>query len=417
MLHIFILLLLLVATPVIAQPTQNLVILTTFSETGLRPVLDAFKEKHPQSEVQVIQRREASGLRLLSQKKHDIDIIISSSPTFFQPLIKTQKLLPFGKAKARQNQQQLSEDIISFGHTGFGLLWNQHYLAKNNLPIPTNWSDLAQPDYFHHISISSPYRSNTTHLMIESILQEYGWEKGWRLLYQMGGNLASVETNAFALSEAISRGLIGVGPVIDSYARHYKEQFSYIDFRYQPQSPLLPNYVAIVKNNYQSRFAEDFVNLLLAQECDNQTATYEHLIHPKQIKHDDFIEKTFNRKSLDYHVIQQRSGLVKHLFEQTISNQLPKLNQAWQLLHSIEKASLKLTEKQQQDFTLAKQLASTSPVNIDDMQDKVYHELSLFRDNPQVHNYRQQWRIKMAMQLEQAIALSQTIINGNPALQ
>ncbi|WP_434138133.1 ABC transporter substrate-binding protein [Photobacterium leiognathi] len=417
MLHIFILLLLLVATPVIAQPTQNLVILTTFSETGLRPVLDAFKEKHPQSDVQVIQRREASGLRLLSQKKHDIDIIISSSPTFFQPLIKTQKLLPFGKAKARQNQQQLSEDIISFGHTGFGLLWNQHYLAKNNLPIPTNWSDLAQPDYFHHISISSPYRSNTTHLMIESILQEYGWENGWRLLYQMGGNLASVETNAFALSEAISRGLIGVGPVIDSYARHYKEQFSYIDFSYQPKSPLLPNYVAIVKNNYQSRFAEDFVNLLLAQECDNQTATYEHLIHPKQIKHDDFIKKTFNRKSLDYHIIQQRSGLVKHLFEQTISNQLPKLNQAWQLLHSIEKASLKLTEKQQQDFTLAKQLASTSPVNIDDMQDKVYHELSLFRDNPQVHNYRQQWRIKMAMQLEQAIALSQTIINGNPALQ
>ncbi|WP_318456421.1 ABC transporter substrate-binding protein [Photobacterium leiognathi] len=417
MLHIFILLLLLVATPVIAQPTQNLVILTTFSETGLRPILDAFKEKHPQSDVQVIQRREASGLRLLSQKKHDIDIIISSSPTFFQPLIKTQKLLPFGKAKARQNQQQLSEDIISFGHTGFGLLWNQHYLAKNNLPIPTNWSDLAQPDYFHHISISSPYRSNTTHLMIESILQEYGWENGWRLLYQMGGNLASVETNAFALSEAISRGLIGVGPVIDSYARHYKEQFSYIDFSYQPKSPLLPNYVAIVKNNYQSRFAEDFVNLLLAQECDNQTATYEHLIHPIQIKHDDFIEKTFNRKSLDYHVIQQRSGLVKHLFEQTISNQLPKLNQAWQLLHSIEKASLKLTEKQQQDFTLAKQLASTSPVNIDDMQDKVYHELSLFRDNPQVHNYRQQWRIKMAMQLEQAIALSQTIINGNPALQ
>ncbi|GAD28858.1 ABC transporter substrate-binding protein [Photobacterium leiognathi] len=416
MLHIFILLLV-VATPIIAQATPNLVILTTFSEEGLSPIIDRFKEEHPQSNIKVIQRREASGLRFLDDQKKNIDIIISSSPTFFQPLINSQQLLPFGKAKARKEQQQLSEDIIAFGHTGFGLLWNQRYLTNNNLPTPKTWLDLAKPDFFRHISISSPYRSNTTHLMIESILQEYGWENGWRLLYQMGGNLASVETNAFALSEAISRGLIGVGPVIDSYARHYKEQFSYIDFSYQPKSPLLPNYVAIVKNNYQSRFAEDFVNLLLAQECDNQTATYEHLIHPKQIKHDDFIKKTFNRKSLDYHIIQQRSGLVKHLFEQTISNQLPKLNQAWQLLHSIEKASLKLTEKQQQDFTLAKQLASTSPVNIDDMQDKVYHELSLFRDNPQVHNYRQQWRIKMAMQLEQAIALSQTIINGNPALQ
>ncbi|KPA54294.1 phosphate starvation-inducible protein PsiE [Photobacterium leiognathi subsp. mandapamensis] len=416
MLHIFILLLV-IATPIIAQATPNLVILTTFSEEGLSPIIDRFKEEHPQSNIKVIQRREASGLRFLDDQKKNIDIIISSSPTFFQPLINSQQLLPFGKAKARKEQQQLSEDIIAFGHTGFGLLWNQRYLTNNNLPTPQTWLDLAKPDFFRHISISSPYRSNTTHLMIESILQEYGWEEGWRLLYQLGGNFASVETNAFALSEAISRGLIGVGPVTDSYARHYKAQFPYVDFLYQPQSPLLPHYVAIVKNKYRSDFAKEFVNLLLFQRCDENTAIYEHLIHPKQIAHNDFIAQTFNKKTLDYQVIQQRSGLVKHLFEQTISNQLPKLNQAWQLLHSIEKTADTLTEEQQKDFILAKLLASTSPVSIDDMQDKVYHELSLFRDNPQVHNYRQQWRVKMAMQLEQAIALSYTIINGKTALQ
>ncbi|MCG3863226.1 MULTISPECIES: ABC transporter substrate-binding protein [unclassified Photobacterium] len=404
-------------TPVLAQPTQNLIILTTFSESALNPIVKQFKHQHPKSEIRVIARREESGLRLLQQDNHDIDIIISSSPTFFQPLINSQKLLPFSNAKIRKTRKQLSHNIFSFGHTGFGLLWNKNYLSKNNLAIPSRLKDLIKPDYYRHISISSPYRSDTTHLMIENILQQYGWVEGWRLLYQIGGNLASVETSTFSLSEAISRGLIGIGPVVDSYARTYKKQFSFVDFSYQPQSPLLPHYVAMVKNTHHSQFARDFVNLLLSQECQTKATIDEQLANSNGIDRDEFIKNTFSVESLDYNVIQQRSGLVKHLFEQTISSQLPQLNQVWQLLHSIESASSKLTKQQYTDFLHAKHLASTSPIGIDDLKNKIYHELPLFRDNPQVDSYRQQWRGKMAAQLEQAIALSQKIINGNPALQ
>ncbi|PSV29834.1 ABC transporter substrate-binding protein [Photobacterium sp. GB-72] len=405
------------ATPVLAQPTQNLIVLTTFSESVLNPIVKQFKQQYPESEVRVIVRREESGLRLLQQNNHDIDIIISSSPTFFQPLINSQKLLPLHETTIRKTPQQLSRNVFSFGHTGFGLLWNNNYLNKNKLPIPSRLKDLIKPYYYRHISISSPYRSDTTHLMIENILQQYGWVEGWRLLYQIGGNLASVETSAFSLSEAISRGLIGIGPVVDRYAHTYKKQFSFVDFSYQPQSALLPHYVAMVKNSHHSQFSRDFVSLLLSQECQTKLTIDGQLANNGDISRDEFIKKTFNVASLDYDVIQQRSGLVKHLFEQTISSQLPQLNQVWQLLHSIEASSNKLTKQQHADFLHAKHLASTSPIGVDDLKNKIYHELPLFRDNPQVDYFRQQWRGKMAAQLEQAIALSQKIINGNPALQ
>ena len=151
------------AAPVLAQPTQNLIVLTTFSESVLNPIVKEFKQQYPKSEVRVIVRREESGLRLLQQNNHDIDIIISSSPTFFQPLINNQKLLPLNEAKIKQTPPQLSRNVISFGHTGFGLLWNNNYLNKNKLPIPSSLKDLIKPHYYHHISISSPYRSDTTH--------------------------------------------------------------------------------------------------------------------------------------------------------------------------------------------------------------------------------------------------------------
>lgn len=403
---------------VLAKPAENLNILTTFSESALSSVINTFQLYYPHSDIRIIQRREASGLRLLQQKHHDIDIVLSSSPTFFQPLIHSKTLLPLGKLHApRMQQHQLANNILAYANTGFGLLLNTNYLEKNGLQTPTNMFDLIKPEYFRHISISSPYRSHTTHLMIESILQQHGWTKGWQILYQMGGNLASVEKNTSALSEAISRGLIGVGPVVDSYAQKHKVRFPFLDFHYQPKSPLLPRYVALVNNNHPSQLAEQFVALLLAKKCEIKTSIEDDLFSKEQKDRQAFIDNTFSKALLDYDLVQQRSGLIKHLFEQTISSQLPKLNQAWLLLHSIARSVEMLTPTQHQQYLLAKSLASTSPVDVDDLKTEDYDQLPLFRDHPQVHQYRQQWQTKMAQQLKHAIDLSQAIINGNPALQ
>lgn len=53
-----------------------------------------------------------------------------------------------------------------------------------------DWDDLALPIYQDALLMSSPSRSDTNHLMVESLLQQKGWVKGWETLLTSAGNLA-----------------------------------------------------------------------------------------------------------------------------------------------------------------------------------------------------------------------------------
>lgn len=66
-----------------AKPTNQLVVLTTFRLEAIKPILEAFKQDHPELQFTILHRRETSGLRLLEQADHDIDLVISSSLSLF----------------------------------------------------------------------------------------------------------------------------------------------------------------------------------------------------------------------------------------------------------------------------------------------------------------------------------------------
>ncbi|MCV5391904.1 ABC transporter substrate-binding protein, partial [Escherichia coli] len=75
-----------------------------------------------------------------------------------------------------------------FGYSGAGIVWNKDYLAANHLPEPKRFQDLTNPPYFGHVTMSTPSRSGTTQLMVESVLSQYGWQGGWRILLHVGAN-------------------------------------------------------------------------------------------------------------------------------------------------------------------------------------------------------------------------------------
>ena len=54
--------------------------------------------------------------------------------------------------------------------SGYGMMMNTRYLAAKKLPAPKEWADLTKGIYFGHIGISTPSRSGTTHLNVETIL-------------------------------------------------------------------------------------------------------------------------------------------------------------------------------------------------------------------------------------------------------
>ena len=109
-------------------------------------------------------------------------------------------------------------------------------------------------------------RSGTTHLTVEVILQAYGWEKGWALLLQMGGNMGSITERSFGVPEAVASGQLGIGVVIDFFGLSAIASGQPIDFAYPSLTSVVPASVAVVRNGPNPANARAFVEYLLSDE-------------------------------------------------------------------------------------------------------------------------------------------------------
>ncbi|MBI2563386.1 MAG: extracellular solute-binding protein, partial [candidate division NC10 bacterium] len=148
----------------------------------------------------------------------------------------------------------------------YGLMWNKPYMQAHKLPEPKEWTDLTDPRYYGHLVISAPSRSGTTHLTIEVILQAYGWEKGWALLLNSGGNMGSITERSFGVPEAVNTGQYGIGVVIDFFGLSAIASGFPVDFVYPSLTSVVPASVGIVKGGPNPENARAFVNFLLGEE-------------------------------------------------------------------------------------------------------------------------------------------------------
>ncbi|MGN5001129.1 ABC transporter substrate-binding protein [Aeromonas sp. 80P] len=167
-----------VLLPFSTLQAASLTVLTSFSEAPVKAVIEGFAEQYPGIRVEVIYRRTIPSLRLLTEADApQVDIIMSSSPTFFNTLDKA------GLLAALPNETMppkwlaphtlgLGNKVAVVGYSSSGIMYNRHYLAKYQLPQPTSWQQLASPLFMGHVMMSSPSQSGTTHMMVESVLQQ-----------------------------------------------------------------------------------------------------------------------------------------------------------------------------------------------------------------------------------------------------
>ncbi|MBV7262796.1 ABC transporter substrate-binding protein [Photobacterium sp. WH24] len=397
-----------------AANSTPLVVLTTFSEGPMTSLIEHYQQDYPERNIQIIYRRTEPAARLVWQPSlKPVDLVISSSPTFFHALAEANLLAEVaGKYKVpawlESHGIEISPYFIAFGYSGIGLMWNIQYLQKHNLPEPTNWEDLAKPVYSEHIIMSTPSNSGTTYMMVENILQLKGWENGWQLLMQIGGNLASVSARSFGVSDAVSRGLVGIGPVIDSYAFNAQEKLPFIRFAYFPDTILLPTYISVTASSTKKDEANQLISYLLSEK--GQLVIASSLMAKVPINNDELANQS--HFVLNSKLINQRSDIVKELFEQCITNQLVKLHQVWKMIHEtqalLESKNGNSTELQEQ-LNQAVLLASTPPISEVQAADSVLVDMLARQGkrhySSQAQKVVQQWQQDMSHQLDKAIEL------------
>jgi ABC-type glycerol-3-phosphate transport system substrate-binding protein len=238
-------------------------------------------------------------------------------------------------------------------------MWNKPYMQAHKLPEPKEWTDLADPRFHGHLVISAPSRSGTTHLTVEVILQAYGWEKGWALLLNSGGNMGSITERSFGVPEAVNTGQYGIGVVIDFFGLSSIASGFPVDFIYPSLTSVVPASVGIVKGGPNPENARAFVNYLLSDEGQS-------LLFSKEIARLPVVPDLYAKAPAGYpnpfkmklggvdfnnKLSSGRRNVVNSLYDHLITFRHAELKAAWAAIYRAEEAVAKASGK---DVTQAK---------------------------------------------------------------
>ncbi|MBM3644210.1 MAG: extracellular solute-binding protein [Alphaproteobacteria bacterium] len=347
------------AWPAAAQ-TGKVTVVTSFSKDVTDPLKRAFEKAVPGATLEVQNRNTNAGVKFLEETRssNQVDLFWASAPDAFE-VLKSKSLLAAYKPKARGVAEKVGSYPVNdrdgfysgFAASGYGIMWNERYVRANRLPTPKDWQDLAKAPYFDHVSISQPSRSGTTHLTIETILQGEGWEKGWRTVKEISGNLRHVTDRSFAVPDAVNSGQVGFGVVIDFFAFSSQGAGFPVKFVYPTVTTLVPANVGIVANAPNRAGAEAFIEFLLSPA--GQETLLEPTIRRLPVRPETYAKapaeypnpfKDQRLQSLltfDALLSERRTAPVDVLFDQLITFQIDALKATTKALHEAEAALAK----------------------------------------------------------------------------
>ena len=388
--------------------TREVVVLTSFPKELFEAYKQAFEQKTPGVKVIVKQQQTNQGVTYLreTRSRPEADVFWVSAVDAFQTL-KADGLLE-KVALPKETLARIPAKIGSFplhdpdGYywgfavSGYGLMWNTRYLALHKLPAPREWTDLADPRYWGHLVISAPSRSGTTHLTVEVILQAYGWEKGWALLLQTGGNMGSITERSFGVPEAVVSGQYGVGVVIDFFGLSAIASGQPIDFAYPGLTSVVPASVAVVKNGPNPANARAFVEYLLSDEGQQRLFAPEigrlPVVPALYARAPKGYPNPFTMKlggvDFDDKLSSGRRNVVNALFDQVVTFRHAELKAAWGAIHAADaqvakaRAGGRGVEAALAQLAEARKLASAVPLDARRASDREVN--AVFKDKPEV---------------------------------
>ena len=368
-----------------SSPRGTLVIVTSFPPALFEKFKTVFQERHPDVTVFVRSKKTSAAISFIEERINEpVDLFWASAPDAFEVLKESghlQQTFPQKKDDVARIGSYPIDDLDGyykgFAVSGYGIVWHEDYLKRHGLVAPVNWRDLTNRAYAHHIGISAPSRSGTTHLIVESILQSQGWQEGWATLSEIGGNLATVTARSFGVIDGVQTERFGIGAAIDFLGLSAKATGSPVDFVYPEGTAFLPANIAIVKRSTNPEAAQAFVDFVLSEQ--GQRLLFEPEISrlpvmqsiydsaPRHYANPFGDELTNKGIAFDTQLSRQRYQLVNSMFDVMITFRLQALRRTWKTIHEAE-ATLEnleapdLTERIKE----ARSLASEIPVAPDE---------------------------------------------------
>jgi len=258
-----------------ANAQQQLTIVTSFPKDLTEVYKREFEARNPGVKVEVLSRGTSASIAYVREAPANAkpDVFWASAPDAFEVLASENLLQKFDgrnpAVPAKIGNYPINDpEGFYYGQAlaGYGLMWNTRYLKANKLPNPKEWADLVKPVYHGHVAISSPSRSGTTHLTIETILQGEGWTRGWRQILMIGGNTAAITERSFGVPDGVNNGQFGIGLVIDFFGLSAKASGFPVEFVYPSVTAIVPANIGLIANARNPELGKRFINFALSPE-------------------------------------------------------------------------------------------------------------------------------------------------------
>lgn len=387
-----------------AAKQDELVIATTFSPEATAHIISSWQQQPGAARIRTINRTSAALERLLDTPAlEDVDLVVTSSPMLLQHLQEHDRLAELSglpDVSRRLVPLRLRDHAAAVAFSGYGILVNKRRMAENNLPVPVSWDSLTDSRYRGLLLMSSPSRSDTYHLMVESLLQQRGWDKGWALLLNISGNLATISSRSFGVADKIKAGLGGAGPVIDNYARLLLGDPE-LAFNYLPDSATSPTFVAISRYSLNKENARAFIGFLLSEQgqkvlADSSTGKYPVTPLPRENPREPVQRRLLNSPyQMDENLVLKRQRMVQQLFDTAITFRLTESIDAWRALYTAE-------ARVKRPLPHIQALLTAMPVSAQESADPAYY--SRFDDNRKAEEEYIRWQQFFREQQRKAIA-------------
>ena len=384
-----------------AAQAGTVTVVTSFPKELTQAYKAAFEKANPEIKIEILNKNTVQGIAYVRELPvgQRPDVFWASAPDAFEVLSGLKLLEPIGDlankaAPAKVGAYPINApDNLYLGQAlaGYGLMWNTRYMAANKVPAPKQWADLIKPVYFGHVAMSSPSRSGTTHLTVETLLQGEGWEKGWSQLLQISGNSAAITERSFGVPDGVNNGQFGIGLVIDFFGLAGKYSGFPVEFVYPDVTAVVPANIALVSGGKNTAEARKFISYTVSQQ--GQELLYNPKISRLPILPPEAMGgktpagypnpfEIAKRAKVQFNsdLSETRYNVVSALFDQTITFRLKELQAATKAIHAAEAALAKKPNANAAGLIKQARDAAFSPVvNAQKATDKEF--LALFAAN------------------------------------
>lgn len=408
----------------LACAAEEVVVLSSYPQEVLTPFEAAFEQTYPQYRLEILWRQSRDAMNYLHQPHDPIDVYWTPAQRNFAVLAKEgafRKLdIDLSGLPKRIGGFQISDPddyYVASETAGYGMAYHPVELKRLGLPVPTDWKSLTAPAYSGHVAMPIPSKVGYAPMLVDTLLQGYGWEQGWSVLEQVAANATLADAGATFISDDVGSGRIAVGMTMDFFARSAIANGKPLRFTYPERVGYSPAHVGIFREATNLDGARAFVSFVLSEQ--GQKLLFHPDIRKLPVRPAVYASKptgyfdpfaAARHASYDYDTASglMRQELDSALFDALITRHHTELKTMWSAIHQAEQKSPNDPRLQE-----ARTHANWLPLTATQSDDAALQQVFIKRD-ARTAAIEQQWDTDIAKHYAQATQIAQDIAGTKP---